>query len=759
MSDYDLSDSKLILETFLNNSIQAQFLLSKDGEIIKLNIAGRHFIKKFFKNNITSNTNWLDLISQFDSLLIHFNHAFTGDIVIKEIQLEDLFHNPIWYEFQYFPVFEETGDIRTILLTCVEINAHKIQQHDIQTRNELSYSILDHNPQSVLVLDKYLNIKYANPVTESIFDIHADNIMKTNIEAIFHRLTWEDRQVSLEEFKTSDLTNVPVEFKINNHNRKYFKITSRICYNERDFTINLYLDDVTELRSAQIDSSFLRNSIEESSVGIIILNSDGIILYFNNIINGLCQWCDELRVNASIFKICQNNSDEFLESVINSIHNQSQWRGKITSFGKDNRNHSFQVIVNLLKDPGGRIIRYIVIFRDITHELELEKQLRQAQKLEAIGTLAGGIAHDFNNILTAIMGFTELSLYDLDENDQMYSNINQILGASQRAKELIGQILTFSRQSEAQFRPIKLIPIIKESLKLLRASIPVTIDIEKRFNATCDSIIGDPTQIHQIVMNLSTNSYHAMKDKGGVLSISLEQLFVNPSDASDSVVTKAGEYLKLMIRDTGNGIPQNIISRIFDPYFTTKPIGEGTGLGLSMVHGIVSSMQGFIEVESKENTGTVFTIYFPAYIEINEVSEKENKIYKGNKQKILYVDDEVSITNIAKQILEKLNYCPFTCNDSEQALEIFLNNPDFYDMIITDMTMPKLTGIDLIQRIREISEHIPIILCTGYSDALSSKSIDEFKVNDYLLKPISIHELSLKIFKHIDKGRNANNNL
>jgi len=329
-------------------------------------------------------------------------------------------------------------------------------------------------------------------------------------------------------------------------------------------------------------------------------------------------------------------------------------------------------------------------------------------------------------------------------SNPLYANIKQILNASQRAKELIGQILTFSRQSESKFRPLRIIPVIKESLKLLRASIPATIDINQKFQTKQDTILGDPTQIHQILMNLCTNSYHAMKDTGGRITIILSQEFINTFD-EEQIGFKPGEYIHISISDTGKGIPQHYLTRIFDPYFTTKPAGEGTGLGLAVVHGIVLSMQGFIKVESTEQIGTTFHIYIPNYLENMSSDSNESVIYKGSQQKVLFIDDESSIIQIADQMLQKLNYTGVCFQDSEKAYEFFMENPDSFDLIITDMTMPKISGIDLIQRIRIISDDIPIILCTGYSEFLTNESIEKFKISDYIIKPISLQELSSKI--------------
>lgn len=738
-------DYKEVLDTFLNSSIQAQFLIQKDAKILQLNIAAKHFIRKFF--NIQKEQidyNWLDIIHNKDELIEDFNFAFEGNIHMREFVLEDMFHNPVWYEFQYFPVFTKDTMVDQIILTCVEINALKKQHHDLQKTLNINESIFDNNPQCIIVLDKYLNIIYANSSATEMLEIPKESLLRVNVESIFKRIIWEKNYHSIDDLIFEELNAEKAELIITAHKRKYVSIHTRVKIEEEEKKIYVYIDDISSQKNAMITTHFLQESIEESAVGVIILNSLGDILYYNSILLGLCLWCDEIKVNANIIEIGKRYNDEFLNQFMDCIKNKSRWRGKLSSKISDTKTHTFLVTISFLSDTKGKVTRYIAVFREITHEIELEKQLRQAQKLEAIGTLAGGIAHDFNNILTAILGFAELSLFDLEENDPLFSNIKQILGASQRAKDLISQILTFSRQTETQFRPIKLIPIIKESSKLLRASIPVTIDIDKNYLTQRDMIIGDPTQMHQIIMNLCTNAFHAMRDTGGRITITLSQKFLHQIDDNNQNL-KQGEYLCLSIEDTGKGIPKSIIEKIFDPYFTTKSVGEGTGLGLSMVHGIVTAMQGFIEVNSTENIGTCFDLYFPSYLESSLEIDQVSEVIKGNGQYILFVDDESAITQIVKQILERLNYQVDCFNDSVYAYDCFIENQEKYDLIMTDMTMPKMTGIDLIQRIRLISKDIPIILCTGYAETLTTESIEKFQINDYMLKPISIQMISQKL--------------
>ncbi|MBL0713990.1 MAG: PAS domain S-box protein [Desulfosarcina sp.] len=390
------------------------------------------------------------------------------------------------------------------------------------------------------------------------------------------------------------------------------------------------------------------------------------------------------------------------------------------------------------------MIQDITSFKQAEEEkAQLENQLRHAQKMESIGTLAGGIAHDFNNILWPIIGFAEMTAADLEENSPLRSNLNEILKAANRAKEMVQQILTFSRRNKDEQKPLKEKPIIEESLKLLRSSLPATIEIQSRLNAESEFVMADATQIHQLVLNLCTNAYQAMRDRGGVLEVSLEEVFFDGDVAERPHELSPGAHACLKIRDTGPGMDAATMERIFEPYFTTKGPAEGTGMGLSMVHGIVQSYNGCIDVESTVGIGTLFTIYIPqiASGEETSITETTDFIPVGH-ERLLLVDDEPQLLEMQRQMLKRLGYEVTAVSGSVEALDLFGRNPEAFDLMITDQTMPNLTGGELAARILHIRDNLPIILCTGFSESLSPEAAAEIGIRHYLHKPIPLKALA-----------------
>ncbi len=381
---------------------------------------------------------------------------------------------------------------------------------------------------------------------------------------------------------------------------------------------------------------------------------------------------------------------------------------------------------------------------------ELTKQLNQAQRMEAIGTLAGGIAHDFNNILSGIIGYTEITKM---KNSQPMLNryLDQVLSACDRAKNLVGQILTFSRVTELERRPVDISSITKETVKLLRATIPSTIEIRHRSSSDVHAVLADPTQIHQILINLCTNAAHAMRGQGGVLEIELQNVEITPEMTKARLGVNPGAYVMLTVSDTGVGIAPEFIHRIFDPFFTTKEKGEGTGLGLSVVYGIVKEFDGSITVEGEPGVGTTFKVWLPAITRLAEVSPESGEPMVGGRERILFVDDEAILMEIGCDILEELGYHVTGVTSSTEALELFRAQPDQFDLVMTDMTMPGMTGAELSQEILQIRADLPIILCTGLSEMINEEKAKAMGIREFAMKPLSLKNIAQLTRKALER--------
>jgi PAS domain S-box-containing protein len=456
---------------------------------------------------------------------------------------------------------------------------------------------------------------------------------------------------------------------------------------------------------------------------------------------------DELiGLNIKDFYVQPKRREEFL-SLLNKDGYVDNFEAQLKR--KDNSVVWVSTNAKLLKDEKGNIIGVEGITRDVTYAKKLEEQIRQSQKMESIGTLAGGIAHDFNNILGIILGNTELALDDVPEWNPARQNLEEVRTAVLRAKNVIRQLLSFARKTKLEKKPINIVSIVKESLKLLRSSIPASIDIHQNIPEDIDTIMADPTQINQILINLCTNAEHAMPD-GGVIVITLKNIEVDEMTAAKHPELNPGRYVNLIVSDTGHGIPKEKIDRIFDPYFTTKEVDKGTGMGLAVVHGIVNGHNGLITVESEPGKGTIFSIFFPIIEKKAVVETDTDEKLPAGDERVLFIDDEESIVKLTRQRLERLGYKVEATTNPVEALALFNSQPDQFDLIITDLTMPKMTGGKLVGEILNLRPNIPIILCTGFSEKIDEKAAKAIGAADYIEKPLDKRDFAFKVRKALN---------
>jgi len=420
------------------------------------------------------------------------------------------------------------------------------------------------------------------------------------------------------------------------------------------------------------------------------------------------------------------------------------------------------VIKKVPVETEDEIGKLAMAFNDMSESLKkreeekhlLEEHLRYTKKMEAIGTLAGGIAHDFNNILAAIIGYTELASLNASKSDSLKRDLDEILKASNRAKDLTKQILLFSRQTEQEQKPIKIELIVKEVLKMMRASLPTTIEIRQKIKTGLAPILSDSTEIHRVLMNFCTNAAHAMQKKGGVLQVTLTDMEIDKKTVVQNLDLNPGQYQILTISDTGHGMDSSVIERIFDPFFTTKKHGEGTGMGLAVTHGIVKSCGGAITVSSEVGKGTTFKVFFPVIeSEITMESEHYEPVPHG-KERILFVDDEAALVEAGRQLLESLGYKVIAKTNGIEALQTFKEQPSNFDVVITDMIMPKMTGKDLSKEILAIRPDIPIIICTGFSEVISEKKAKAIGIREFIMKPILRRDMA-KIIRVVLDNENG----
>jgi len=443
-------------------------------------------------------------------------------------------------------------------------------------------------------------------------------------------------------------------------------------------------------------------------------------------------------------------------------NNQHVLEGNVVSedcslISKNGAEREYHSIVAPIRD-GETVLGILGINIDITDRKQaeserkaLQSQLVQAQKMEAIGTLAGGIAHDFNNILGAVIGYAEMARDSSPDGSAVAHDLDKVLEAANRAGALVRQILAFSRQADTKRIPIEPVHVVKEAIKLLRPALPSTIVIKEYLDTPTQSIFADPIQIHQIVMNLCTNAFHAMEQTGGILAIALKDCELSEDDLHQHQGGRPGKFVVLSISDTGPGIPASILGKIFDPYFTTKEVGKGTGMGLAIVHGIVTGAGGFVACTSELGKGTDFEVFFPTHAqEVVSVQTPVERVPTG-KERILFIDDEDILVEMGKAMLERLGYEVVVCTNSIEALNMFQNEPDRFDAIITDQTMPGMTGLDLARRMLLMRPGLPIILCTGYSNLVDETTARGCGIQGYVMKPIAKKDIASLLRKVLDE--------
>jgi len=540
-----------------------------------------------------------------------------------------------------------------------------------------------------------------------------------------------------------------------------------VHYKSRNLRLTV-VRDITEQKAAdknlQRSEAFLNMIVENSPAVSFVKDADDFrYVFINKAGEEFFGYRKEDMVGKTDFEIFPEKEAKFLRKKDKEVSE----RGKSVVIPEQtiHTRHNGKRVLAAKKIPimykDGKPKYILGVAADLTdwkssekEKRKLELQLQQAHKMEAIGSLAGGIAHDFNNILSSIIGFTELSLDDVEKGTRLEDNLQEVYVAGKRAKDLVKQILVFARQSDEERKPIQVNLIVKEVLKFIRSSIPSTIEIKQNIESE-SLVMGNSTQIHQVLMNLCTNSAHAMEDKGGTLEVSLKDMTVDGTTNWNTSDIKFGDYIEIKVSDTGTGIQPEIMKKIFEPYFTTKTIGEGTGMGLAMVHGIVESYNGKIVVDSALGGGSTFTICLPIVKKRKGHGPYESGVLPTGTERILFVDDEDTIAKMSGQILSQLGYSVTTRTSSIEALALFKAKPNHFDLVVTDMTMPNMTGDVLAIELMSIRPDIPVILCTGYSKNISEKTTLRIGIKAFGYKPIIIADMAKTVRKVLDEANSG----
>lgn len=551
------------------------------------------------------------------------------------------------------------------------------------------------------------------------------------------------------------MTDKPTYQELEHRVKELEKFSAKCKSAEKELNSEGGIDRKKTEETLRETANYLENLINYASAPIVVWDKDFKITRFNNAFEKLTGRSSQEVLGQKIQMLFPSEyCDESLRKIGKTLAGDHWESMEIPILCKDG---DIKTVLwnsaNIYAEDDTTLSATIAQGVDITERLVIYQQLIQARKTEAIGTLAGGIAHDFNNILSAIIGFSELARDKIPPDNPAGKDIDQVIQSSRRAADLVQQILTFSRKAEQKRQIVQPHLIVKEALKMLRAALPATLSIEKHINTECGLILADPTNLYQIVMNLCTNAYHAMENEKGTLTVTLYRKEIRKEDIIESDVSP-GPFIALSIRDTGHGMDKKTMERIFDPYFTTKEVGKGTGLGLAVLYGVIKDCKGFIQVESELGKGTTFHVYIPALEKDASISAQKierNDAPRGT-EKILVVDDESLIVNLNRSVLEQLGYTVTATTNSEEALGEIRTHPDDFDLVITDQTMPNLSGVELAQEILKVTPDMPIILCSGYSSVITQEGALAIGIKKYASKPVDRKTLAKIVRQVLDEN-------
>ncbi len=676
----------------------------------------------------------------------------------------ELFMNGRWFEVTVDPMIDGSGSLTGCVHIVRDITDRKHIQTALKESEQRFRSIAESAPIAIMIYQDNKWV-YVNPAAERISGYSADELLSMDFWDVVHPDYKEIVKSRGQGRQLGNSAQTSYEFKIisRDGNEKWVYLTgSTVEWKGKSAGIITVLDITSRKQMEQAlkeSEERYRNIVEDMADGYFETDIWAKTTFVNNSLCNIlgCSMDDIMGKSGRTFldEVDLNRIRQAFRKVYTTGETEKRFDCKIHR--KDGTQRFIEASISLARDINGRKVGFRSVVRDVTDRRrmeELEHQLLHAQKLEAIGTLAGGIAHDFNNILTAILGNISLvKVYSDVGDNKVHERISEVEKAALKARKLIRRILSFSRQDIGKRKPISMPKLVDETLKILSATVPATIEIHKDIDYEAGMVEADPGLLEQVLMNLCTNALHAMDDKNGVLGIRLKKLFIGDDSPFLMHNLMPGSYVLLQVRDTGTGIPADIRDRIFDPYFTTKDVGEGSGLGLAMVHGIVRKYNGAVTVDSVPGKGSCFNVYLPltdgTVDEPSHTDDDMTSLPRG-KENIVLVDDEDIILKVGRDMLEKLGYKVKAFKNSNDALNVFRLEPGTIDLVITDMVMPLMDGRTLAKEIVKIRPDMPIILCTGYNDKISSGDAGKAGIKGFIMKPFMLRELALKVRKALD---------
>ena len=658
------------------------------------------------------------------------------------------------------PVKNEAGGITHFVAMKEDITAAKKMSAELETQRRFLLDLVENSMLQIFVKDREGRYLMVNRSFEIISNRkRAETLGRTDVELF--------GEVDGGQFRAHDLTVMTsgqsqmleeVLSGENGHKRTFISTKFPVRNESGEISgIAAMVLEITDRMQAETQAKRLATAVEQSGETIVITDTEGTILYANPAFEKTTGYtrAEAIGKNPRLLKSGKQD-DRFYREMWDVLARGETWKGHFFNQRKDGKLYEEDATISPIRDEHGKIINYVAAKRDVTREVQLEAQFRQAQKMEAMGTLAGGIAHDFNNILTVIFGYGYMLQLVTKKNPEVHEKVEEILLAANRAKDLVQQILTFSRQHEQERQVIRLDSVIKEATKFLRASLPAHIQVEMKLAADSPVVLADPTQIYQVTMNLATNAMHAMEGRQGLLTIQLAGFTPDEKFIETHPKLRPIRYTRLTIADTGHGMDAKTLERIYEPFFTTKPVGKGTGLGLAVVHGIIQSHDGVITVESQVGHGTTFDLYFPAQtVDQPLAAAGAHELPMGQDQKILIVDDEVAVATMLQKMLKLLNFHPTVCNRPGEAMALIQKNPGQFDLVITDLTMPEMNGLDLARQIRTDCPDMPIILVSGFTSTLTQDNLKEAGICRLLVKPVAMTELAEALQQQLATSANS----